>query len=136
MIGSDAGIRGFRSLSELRRKQALLVKCLGEFILYATSQGYELTLGEAYVLTPRKTRKGEVVEDGVHMPDSLHYSRLAIDLNLFVRNPDNRWEYVTDSSHRAWQELGMFWESLDSGTAWGGRFADANHLSVPMGGRA
>lgn len=115
----------------LREKQSLLVKCLGKFIDYATSQGYELTLGESYITTPRKTRNGLVMEDGVHMPGSLHYVRLALDINLFVNG-----EYITDGSHPAWLELGAFWESLDPLCRWGGRFRDANHLSLAHGGRA
>ena len=123
-------------MSELRKRQALLVKCLGELITYATSQGHELTLGEGYIQTPRKTRAGRIVDDGVHMPSSLHYRRLAIDLNLFVRKSNGSWEYITDSGHEVWYDLGTFWETLDPMCRWGGRFNDANHVSVSYGGRA
>jgi len=114
-----------------REKQFLLVKCLGEFIRFATQRGYELTLGEAYIATPRRTRDGKVVDNGVHMRGSLHYERLAIDLNLFVDGV-----YITASDHPAWVELGHFWEALDPSCRWGGRFADGNHLSVTHEGRA
>jgi len=70
------------------------------------------------------------------MRDSLHYSRLAIDLNLFVRTPRRNWEYVTDSNHSVWIDLGTFWESLDPLCRWGGRFADANHVSITYRGKA
>ena len=72
------------------------------------------------------------MDDGVHMPASLHYTRLAIDLNLFVKG-----EYITDGSHFAWIDLGTYWENLDQACSWGGRFrgGDANHLSVTFGGR-
>jgi hypothetical protein len=123
-------------VSELRKRQALLVKCLGELIQYATSQGHELTLGEAYIQTPRKTRAGRIVDDGVHMPSSLHYRRLAIDLNLFVRKSGGSWEYITDSQDPVWYDLGTFWETLDPLCRWGGRFDDANHVSIAYGGRA
>lgn len=118
-------------MGELRDRQVLLTRCLSRFLQYAESQGYEVTLGEAYVANPRKTRTGYVVEDGVHMPRSLHYDRLAIDLNLFVAG-----EYITDGSHPAWTQLGEHWESLDDLCRWGGRFGDANHVSVAYGGRS
>jgi hypothetical protein len=115
----------------LRESQSLLIKCLGEFIRFATQRGYELTLGEAYIATPRKTRDGKVVDDGVHMRGSLHYLRLAIDLNLFVRG-----QYIQASDDPAWVELGLFWEALDPQCRWGGRFGDGNHLSLAYEGRA
>ena len=114
----------------LRSAQSLLVRSLGKLIAYATCRGYELTLGEAYIQTPRKTRDGDFVEDGVHMPSSLHYTRLAIDLNLFVGG-----EYVSDGQSFAWIDLGDFWEALDPACSWGGHFHDANHLSVTFGDR-
>lgn len=114
----------------LRSLQSLLVRCLGELIRYAYDRGYELTLGEAYVQNPRKTRDGAFVADGVHMPSSLHYRRLAIDLNLFVRG-----EFVTRGDHFAWLDLGAYWEQLDPACSSGVRFGDANHFSVTFGGR-
>ena len=90
----------------LRAKQTLLVNCLGEIIRYAASKEYELTLGEGYVKSPRKTRiNGTVVEadDAEHMRRSLHHSRLAQDLNLFVNG-----RYIADGDHPAWLDLGEF----------------------------
>ena len=117
-----------------RELQSLFVVYLGQLIRYATERGYSLTLGEGFVQTPRKTRGGYFTHDGVHMPKSLHYERLAQDLNLFVDN-----EYVTSGEHFAWVDLGGFWEGLAPGvTRWGGRFKnhDANHFSVEWQGRA
>jgi len=77
-------------------------------LLEADRLGYELTFGDAYAVSG-------------HMENSLHYKRLAIDLNLFIAG-----SYRTDTaSHRP---LGEFWESL--GGSWGGRFDDANHYSL------
>lgn len=115
----------------LRELQSLFVVCLGDLIRYAASKGYGLTLGEGYIQTPRKTRTGRVVEDGVHMAKSLHYSRLALDLNLFVDGA-----FITNGEHAAWLELGAFWEALDQLCRWGGRFQDANHFSMAYQGRA
>ena len=118
-------------MPSLREKQSLFVRLLQTFFEYAHSRGYELTLGEGHVDNPRKTRAGRSVEDGGHMDQSLHYSRLAIDLNLFVDG-----KYISDGGHEAWQDLGLFWEGLHPMASWGGRFRDANHLSLRHGGRA
>ena len=115
----------------LREKQSLFCKCEAKWIDFATMRGYELTHGEGYITTPRKTRDGKVVDDGVHMRASLHYEQLAGDYNLFVKGV-----YITSTEHPAWQELGHYWESLDPLCRWGGRFADGNHLSITHEGRA
>jgi len=90
-------------------------------IQYAYSRpGVELTLGEGYV----HARVG-------HMAGSLHYERLAQDLNLFVGGV-----YIT-GWHPVWAELGSYWRHLDPLCAWGGDFSsrDYNHFSVAYGGR-
>jgi hypothetical protein len=104
----------------LREKQSLMVRCLGRLLLFAEWRGWEFTLGDAW----RPDRQG-------HMPNSLHYDRCAIDLNLFVGG-----EWITRGDHPAYQELGRFWESLHELARWGGRFDDANHFSVAHVGRA
>ena len=68
----------------LRQRQSLLVACLAQLYRYAGEHGYELTLGEGYIQSPRKARDGTTFTDGVHMQSSLHYVRLAQDLNLFI----------------------------------------------------
>lgn len=103
----------------LRKKQSLHVQLFAKLIHKAYDEGWELTWGDA----ARIDRRG-------HMPGSLHYSRLAVDVNLFV---DGEW--ISDGSHPAWEVLGEFWESLHPLCAWGGRFGDANHFSIKHGGR-
>lgn len=65
------------------------------------------------------------------MPGSLHYSRLAADLNLFV---DGKWR-KTDCIE--WRAIGAYWESLDPLCRWGGRFTsgDFNHFSLAHEGK-
>jgi hypothetical protein len=105
----------------LREKQALFVQLLARFIEFAYSRpGVTLTLGEGY----RSDGHG-------HMAGSLHYVKLAQDLNLFVDG-----HYITDGDHPQWQELGKFWEGLDDRCRWGGRFSDANHVSIAHDGKA
>ena len=97
----------------MREKQSRFVKMVAELIRYAYGDGYELTFGDAYA------RSG-------HKPNSLHYDRLAVDLNLFrdgvflFRSEDHK-------------PLGEFWESI--GGSWGGRFGDGNHYSLEHHGR-
>jgi hypothetical protein len=103
----------------LREKQSLHVKLFGLLIQFATANGFELTWGDA----ARMDRKG-------HMDGSLHYSRLAVDVNLFIQG-----KWIEDGSHPAWKQLGEFWEKLHPLCAWGGRFQDANHFSITHGGK-
>lgn len=117
--------------TELRRRQVLLVKSLGRLIRYADERGYELTLGEAYVQQLRPSREGVFYNDAVHMEGSLHYSRLAIDLNLFVAG-----KYVSDGEHFGWVDLADFWQSIDPLCRSGRFFGDANHCSVTFGGKS
>jgi hypothetical protein len=131
----------------LKDKQVLFTKCLGALLRYAGEQGYELTMGESHVMTPRKGEAEVKVlcslcgnptssnwkgyfEDKVHMENSLHYSRLAVDLNLFIKG-----KYIEDGQHEAWANLGHFWEGLDPQCTWGGRFKDANHFSITHEGK-
>lgn len=104
----------------LREKQSLFVKLLAQLIDHVYGRGWELTLGEGY----RSDQRG-------HMEGSLHYLKLAQDLNLFVDG-----NYVSDGNSMEWQEIGLYWESLHPLCRWGGRFKDANHVSLRHGGRS
>lgn len=105
----------------LREKQSLFAELLAQLIIWIFAQGWEVTLGEGYD------------DDGKgHMPQSLHYARLACDLNLFVGG-----EYIT-GHHPAWDEIGAKWMSLHPLARWGGLFAsrDYNHVSLYHEGRS
>ena len=95
----------------LGQKQRKFTKMVGMLIQYAYFKGYELSLGDAHAT------------DG-HKVGSLHYSRLAIDLNLF-RNGVYLREAV---DHKV---LGDYWKSLDPEATWGGDWEnkDGNHYS-------
>ena len=97
----------------LREKQSKFVKMVALLIQYAYELGYELTFGDTYA------------RDG-HIFGSLHYIRLAVDLNLFRDG-----EYLTSTEDHL--VLGEFWESI--GGSWGGRFRDGNHYSLEHNGR-
>lgn len=102
---------GLTDVSPLAAKQRKFVADVGSLIVYAYSQGYELSFGDAY-------RDGRCWYGHTH---SLHKLRLAVDLNLFKNGV-----YLTDTADH--KVLGEFWESL--GNQWGGRFGDGNHYSV------
>lgn len=106
-------------MSDLLSKQQTFAKLLGQLLVWIyTHPTWAVTLGDGYA------------HDG-HMANSLHYIRLAQDLNLFVGGV-----YVT-GAHPAWDEIGACWKGLNPGCAWGGDFAskDWNHLSMAHEGR-
>lgn len=100
-------------MGKLNPKQFKFSRMVVMLINYAHFLGYEITFGDAYA------------QSG-HMDDSLHYIRLAIDLNLFKNE-----KYLT--STKAHKPLGEFWESI--GGSWGGRFGDGNHYSLEHNGK-
>jgi len=102
---------------KLSVKQQRFTFMLGLLIVKAYSLGYTLTLSEGYT---------QAEQDKDHMKGSLHYVKLAQDLNLFHDGV-----YLTSSS--GYEELGKYWESL--GGSWGGRFNDGNHFSLAHDGK-
>ena len=111
----------------LGQKQRLFTKLVARLIDHAYEHGYELTFGEAY-RTPEQAKLNSANGSGI--VNSLHISRLAIDLNLFR---DGRF-LTTSDDHRP---LGAFWKTLHPNCAWGGDFRprpDGNHYSLSHNG--
>lgn len=117
----------------IQEKQARFVLMVRDLITFAYDNGYELSFGEATVSVARCHGCGMKISK--HIDNSLHYLRLAIDLNLFKDG-----EYLrTTEDHRP---LGEYWEIL--GGSWGGRFEeselgkgdgkDGNHYSLEHDG--
>ena len=96
----------------LRKQQSKFSLLMAHLILYAYNHGYEITMGDVWA------------HDG-HMENSLHYSRLAVDLNLFKDGG-----YLVDTEN--YKDLGDYWESLDPDCRWGGRFQDGNHFEMSL----
>lgn len=96
----------------LRKKQSTFAQMLILLFAYIVQSGYEFTLGDA----ARIDRKG-------HKKGSKHYSRLAIDINLFRSG-----RYLKETSDH--KKIGQFWKSL--GGVWGGEFKhpDGNHYEI------
>lgn len=107
----------------LRQKQSRFVLMVAGLIDYAYAQGYELTFGEAWRSEATAAANAKA---GTGISNSLHTSRLAIDLNLFK---DGAW-LTKSEDHKS---LGEWWESM--GGTWGGRFGDGNHYSLAHDGR-
>ena len=110
----------------LREKQSLFVTLVAELIQHANGLGYALTFGEAQRSAEEAARLAKL---GKGIANSLHTSRLAIDLNLFK---DGVYHTSTDA-HRP---LGEWWEAQHELCRWGGRFNDGNHYSLTHGGRS
>ncbi len=108
----------------LREKQSQFAVAFAHLVLYAESQGYQVTHGDTYrdprVFGPHGTRK----RGSYGRSTSLHKLRLAGDLNLFK---DGKYLQTTED-HRP---LGEWWEKeyAEFEASWGGRFNDGNHYS-------
>jgi hypothetical protein len=112
----------------LLQKQQLFSRLVPLLILEAIRQGYEVTLGEAW-RSPEEAKR--LAKLGKGIVNSLHTSRLAIDLNLFKDG-----KYLTKTPD--YKALGEYWESLSMDNYkchWGGYFGDGNHFSIGYGGR-
>lgn len=111
----------------LREQQSLFARLVAKLIEHAYREGFELTFGEAW-RTPEQAKLNAKTGSGIS--NSLHVSRLAIDLNLFR---DGRFLDSTES-HRP---LGLYWKALHPLARWGGDFKprpDGNHYSLERDG--
>lgn len=112
----------------LREKQSLFVVLIANLIDYGYAVGFEMTFGECYRSPEEAMRLAKL---GKGIANSLHTSRLAIDINLFLDG-----KYLTKSEDYA--ELGLWWEAHSTKSyecCWGGRFNDGNHFSIAHAGR-
>ncbi len=102
-----------KGIESVRMKQSRFVRLIALLIQFAVDEGYQITFADAFAKTG-------------HMEGSLHYIRLAIDLNIFKGN-----KYITKFEEV--KEIGEYWESL--GGSWGGRFGDVWHFSLEHKGK-
>lgn len=132
----------------LGEKQQKFTRMLADLIIWAYTNGYGLTLGEAFrsdeqaeinalgsmgrrdlcYQLERADGKWKVFIDKVlnngknnGVRNSLHEKRLALDLMLFK---DGVYLMRTED----YRPLGEQWELM--GGTWGGRFSDGNHFSL------
>lgn len=116
-------------------KQSRFARTISTFIPLAFNEGYLLTFGEFW--RPEIVAK-MYAKEGIGISNSLHWSRLAGDLNAYV-SIAGKWVWLDGS--KPWhiphlEKLGKLWESLDADCAWGGRFSkkDYNHYSFRHNG--
>jgi hypothetical protein len=105
-------------------KQRKFTRMVGLLIEWAYSNGYELTVGDAYRDGRLHGAMGEA--KGYGAASSCHKLRLAIDFNLFSGGV-----FLQSTEDHA--PLGEYWESM--GGSWGGRFKDGNHYSLEHEGK-
>ena len=96
----------------LGEKQRKFTRMVADLIIFAYEQGYELSFGDAWATTG-------------HMKNSLHYSRLAIDLNLFKDGI-----FLVDGA--AHTPLHDYWDTLGGSPR---ILKDMNHYSIEHEGR-
>lgn len=101
----------------LREKQSRFALMYAQLVLFAASEGYEVTHGHTFRCEACPVGKA----------NSNHKLKLAGDLNLFK---GGKWLNRTEDH----AELGEFWEGLATDARWGGRWGDGNHYSLEHGG--
>ncbi len=103
----------------LSKKQQDFARHVADLIHQIYARGYACTFGHAY----------RCQDCPVGMDNSVHKSRLAIDLNLFKDG-----EYLTDTED--YRQFGEYWEALGIWNRWGGNFSnsDGNHFSYEHNG--
>ena len=101
----------------LGERQELHAECVGKLLVEAYRLGYKVRLGDAWA------KKRNPLE---HKPDSLHYEKCAIDINLFKDGV-----YLSHTMDHL--PLGKFWESLHPLCRWGGHYNDGNHYEIKEG---
>jgi hypothetical protein len=102
----------------LSKKQQDFARHVADLIHQIYARGYACTFGHAY----------RCQDCPIGMTDSVHKSRLAVDLNLFKDG-----EYLTDTED--YRQFGMYWEALGEHNRWGGAWDDGNHFSYEHQGR-
>jgi hypothetical protein len=93
---------------------------LAALINQAHEMGYEITLGEVWRTEEQAALNAK---KGIGIKNSLHRSRLAVDLNFFSGG-----QLIPPP-----ESVGSYWES--QGGSWGGRFGDPAHFSLAHEGR-
>lgn len=104
-------------------KQHRFMVMLANLIHVIDQSGYQVSGGELW--RPPETAQ-MYAHQGKGIEDSLHISRLAIDLNLFKDG-----KYLTQTDE--YEYFGRIWEAW--GGSWGGRFGDGNHFSLSHDGK-
>lgn len=110
----------------LVQQQAEFALNVSKLITYIYSQDYKCTFGEAW----RSPEQAALyAQEGKGIVNSLHCSRMAIDLNLFNSS------YQYRGNFKDYEKFGVYWESLHPLNRWGGRFhplVDCGHFEQQL----
>lgn len=120
-------------MSDLLERQFAFAERVPKLIDYIFLRGFKCTLGEVF-RDPRWAVQLAKLKKGI--PNSLHISKLAIDILLFKDGA-----YLTDVE--PYRQFGEYWKSLSTPQyecSWGGDFVgttagDAGHFSIQYQGR-
>lgn len=104
----------------LLKNQQMFAFNVSRLLAFIYSKGLRCTLGEVW-RTPEQAELN--AKRGIGIKNSLHCSRLAIDINLFSDHN----EYLIDSED--YRVIGQYWESLHRLNKWGG-LKDGNHFEM------
>lgn len=107
---------------ELYKQQSLFAFDVAKLLAHIQSRGLYVSFADAY----RDPAMAAIyAKKGIGIKDSLHCKRMAIDLNVF----DHNGNYMTEDNP-TYEELGLFWESLNPANRWGGKFErrDLDHF--------
>ena len=116
---------------KLGDKQKLFSRLLADLIYGIYAMGYSCSMGDGFRDSRVHGDYGQ--KEGYSATYSLHKLRLAQDINLMDR--DGNW--IQDSDHPAYKEVGAFWKSRHELCEWGGEPGrnDANHFSLSHDGK-
>lgn len=115
-----------RCIMSLVNQQAEFALNVSKLINYIFENEHRCTFGEAW----RSVEQAAIyAKAGKGIKNSLHCSRMAIDLNLFNMNGN----YLTKFSD--YEKFGVYWEGLHHMNRWGGRFkklVDCVHFQMDI----
>jgi hypothetical protein len=109
----------------MRHRQEQFAANVAKLIQFISSQGYTMTLGEAY---RTQEQANWYAEKGIGSRNSLHCKRLAIDLNIFK-------DGVLLTKSDDYEFAGEYWYSIHNDNRWGGSGGDGNHFSMTDTGK-
>jgi len=107
----------------LREKQSLFASLVAKLIIWAYSNGYELTFGEVLRTAAQAAANAA---SGAGIVHSLHLLSLAVDFHLYKDGV-----YLKETEQ--YKVMGEYWKTLHPLCRWGGDFhtrQDGNHFSI------
>lgn len=137
----------------LGQKQERFALALANWIVHINALGYKVRMGEVLrsdeqaeinaIGGSQRSILADEIQDrwpdlaakirnntGSGIRNSLHEYKLAADVNLFYQG-----QWISDGKSPHWEKVGLIWEGYGPDYCWGGRFNDANHVSIAHDGK-